>query len=193
MGAIKIPSADLLKKIYGETEESSARFTSLAENFEKKYHHDNAEFFTAPGRTEIIGNHVDHNGGQIIAASIDLDTIGAACPNGTNVIHMVSEGYKQEVVVDLDKLSTERYTKGTDALVAGIMNICRKKAMQQAVLMLMFPLRLLQQQVSALPHLLRCLFVPSPIISLMKENLSMVSTQEQDSTQRMYTGKKLPA
>ena len=34
MGAIKIPSADLLKKIYGETEESSARFTSLAENFE---------------------------------------------------------------------------------------------------------------------------------------------------------------
>lgn len=48
MGAIKIPSADLLKKIYGETEESSARFTSLAENFEKKYHHDNAEFFTAP-------------------------------------------------------------------------------------------------------------------------------------------------
>ena len=33
MGAIKIPSADLLKKIYGETEESSARFTSLAENF----------------------------------------------------------------------------------------------------------------------------------------------------------------
>ena len=72
-------------------------------NFEKKYHHDKAEFFTAPGRTEIIGNHVDHNGGQIIAASIDLDTIGAAYPNGTNVIHMISEGYKQEVVVDLDK------------------------------------------------------------------------------------------
>ena len=56
--------------------------TNLAVNFEKKYHHDKAEFFTAPGRTEIIGNHVDHNGGQIIAASIDLDTIGAAYPNG---------------------------------------------------------------------------------------------------------------
>ena len=107
MGTIKIPAADVLKKIYGETEESSARYTNLAVNFEKKYHHDKAEFFTAPGRTEIIGNHVDHNGGQIIAASIDLDTIGAAYPNGTNVIHMISEGYKQEVVVDLDKLSTE--------------------------------------------------------------------------------------
>ena len=70
MGTIKIPAAEVLKKIYGETEESSARYTNLAVNFEKKYHHDKAEFFTAPGRTEIIGNHVDHNGGQIIAASI---------------------------------------------------------------------------------------------------------------------------
>ena len=64
MGTIKIPAADVLKKIYGETEESSARYTNLAVNFEKKYHHDKAEFFTAPGRTEIIGNHVDHNGGR---------------------------------------------------------------------------------------------------------------------------------
>ena len=60
MGTIKIPAAEVLKKIYGETEESSARYTNLAVNFEKKYHHDKAEFFTAPGRTEIIGNHVDH-------------------------------------------------------------------------------------------------------------------------------------
>ena len=48
MGTIKIPAADVLKKIYGETEESSARYTNLAVNFEKKYHHDKAEFFTAP-------------------------------------------------------------------------------------------------------------------------------------------------
>lgn len=44
MGTIKIPAADVLKKIYGETEESSARYTNLAVNFEKKYHHDKAEF-----------------------------------------------------------------------------------------------------------------------------------------------------
>ena len=57
MGTIKIPAADVLKKIYGETEESSARYTNLAVNFEKKYHHDKAEFFTAPGRTEIITDY----------------------------------------------------------------------------------------------------------------------------------------
>lgn len=44
MGTIKIPAAEVLKKIYGETEESSARYTNLAVNFEKKYHHDKAEF-----------------------------------------------------------------------------------------------------------------------------------------------------
>ena len=54
MGTIKIPAAEVLKKIYGETEESSARYTNLAVNFEKKYHHDKAEFFTAPGRTVNI-------------------------------------------------------------------------------------------------------------------------------------------
>lgn len=90
---------------------------------------------------------MDHNGGQIIAASIDLDTIGAAYPNGTNVIHMISEGYKQEVVVDLDKLSTETYTKGTDALVAGIMEYMQKKAMLPVDLTLMFLPRLLPLQV----------------------------------------------
>ncbi len=53
MGTIKIPAAEVLKKIYGETEESSARlYKPLQVNFEKKYHHDKAEFFTAPGRTE---------------------------------------------------------------------------------------------------------------------------------------------
>ena len=51
MGTIKIPAADVLKKIYGETEESSARYTNLAVNFEKKYHHDKAVFLTSPVRT----------------------------------------------------------------------------------------------------------------------------------------------
>ena len=78
MGTIKIPAAEVLKKIYGETEESSARYTNLAVNFEKKYHHDKAEFFTAPGRTEIIGNHVDHNGGAHTSISKEAEELTPA-------------------------------------------------------------------------------------------------------------------
>lgn len=75
---MNMPSTAELERIYGESEQSQKRFQTLAETFYQLYHHKNAEFFSAPGRTEIIGNHTDHNGGRVIAASIDMDTIGAA-------------------------------------------------------------------------------------------------------------------
>ena len=77
----------------------------------KIYKQDKAEYFTSAGRTEIIGNHTDHNGGKVIAGSINLDTIGAAYPNDTQVIHITSEGYRDEIVVDLTKLSKEKLQK----------------------------------------------------------------------------------
>ena len=67
---MNIPNKNELTRIYGEAERSAARFQSVADHFAEIYHHDTAEFFTAPGRTEIIGNHTDHNGGRVIAGSI---------------------------------------------------------------------------------------------------------------------------
>ena len=59
---MNLPETAKLQEIYGETEKSSARFQKLADNFAKTYKHDKAEYFTSAGRTEIIGNHTDHNG-----------------------------------------------------------------------------------------------------------------------------------
>ena len=115
---MNMPSTAELERIYGESEKSQKRFQALAETFHRLYHHKNAEFFSAPGRTEIIGNHTDHNGGRVIAASIDMDTIGAAFPNDSNVIHITSEGYDSEIVIDLDHLDEVPKTSGTEALVA---------------------------------------------------------------------------
>lgn len=78
------------------------------------------EFFTAPGRTEIIGNHVDHNGGRVLAASIDMDTIGAAYPNKSECIEIISESYNDKIVVDLRNLDEIPINRGTISLVAGI-------------------------------------------------------------------------
>ena len=89
---MNLPETAKLQEIYGETEKSTVRFKKLAENFAEKYHHDRAEYVTSAGRTEIIGNHTDHNGGKVIAGSINLDTIGAAYPNGTQTIRITSEG-----------------------------------------------------------------------------------------------------
>ena len=129
---MNLPEKENLQKIYGETEKSSARFIHLGEKFAEIYKHDHAEYFTSPGRTEIIGNHVDHNGGKVIAGSINLDTVGAAAPNGTDVIRITSEGYRDEIVVDLSKLSKKNYQKGTPALVAGMIEGAQKNGFKAA-------------------------------------------------------------
>ena len=103
---MQIPQTSVLKTIYGETKESSQRFESLYQGFEKSFGEKEVEFFSAPGRTEIIGNHTDHNGGKILAASIDMDTIGAACPTDTNTIEIISEGYRDKIIVNLDRLES---------------------------------------------------------------------------------------
>ena len=104
-----------MTRIYSEAEKS-ARFQAVADHFAEIYHHDIA-IFTAPGRTEIIGNHTDHNGGRVIAGSIDMDTIGAAYANNSSVIRITSEGYDKEVVVDISQ-SCQR-TEGSGNRISG--------------------------------------------------------------------------
>ena len=118
---MKLPSIENLEKIYGESEISGKRYESLAKNFKEQFGTDEMEFFTSPGRTEIVGNHTDHNGGKILAGSISMDTIGAAYPNGTSVIRIISEGYKKQIVVDLDDLENAPKCCGSVSLVAGMM------------------------------------------------------------------------
>ena len=53
-------------------------------------------FVSAPGRTEVVGNHTDHNKGRVLAAAVDLDTVAAVSPRSdTNVVMLYSEGYAQ--------------------------------------------------------------------------------------------------
>ncbi len=122
---MKYPQSDTLEKIYGESVRSLSRYQSLAKNYRKNFNSDQMEFFTAPGRTEIVGNHTDHNGGKILAASISLDTIGAAYPNQSEQIRIVSEGYRDPIFVDLSKLAQQPKNCGSLSLVAGIAQAVR--------------------------------------------------------------------
>jgi len=63
----------------------------------------NIELFSAPGRTEVGGNHTDHNHGRVLAAAINLDAISAAAVNDENVVRIKSDGYSMDVV-NLDEL-----------------------------------------------------------------------------------------
>jgi galactokinase len=76
--------------------------------------------FTAAGRTELGGNHTDHNLGKVLAASIQLDQAAVAAPRNDRTVFFRSEGYP-DVRVDLSDLTPRREEQGkTEALVRGI-------------------------------------------------------------------------
>ena len=76
--------------------------------------------FSAPGRTEIGGNHTDHQHGCVIAAAVDMTTTAEVHLNGTNVIRVDSEGYKP-VEIDLSDLKIREEEKNTTAaLICGV-------------------------------------------------------------------------
>lgn len=120
-----MPKKEVLEQVYGESEKSGKRFLHLSERFAENFGDAEVEFFTSPGRTEMIGNHTDHNGGKIVAASISLDTIGAAAPNGTGIIHIRSEGYDM-IDVEIAAVSAVEKKAGTKALIAGMVEAIDK-------------------------------------------------------------------
>lgn len=76
--------------------------------------------FSAPGRTEIGGNHTDHQHGCVLAAAIDLDMLGAALPNGTDEICVISEGFAPSRISLADLSVRPEETNTSAALIRGI-------------------------------------------------------------------------
>ena len=77
-------------------------------------------YFSAPGRTEIGGNHTDHQRGRVLAAAVNLDTQAAVRVNGTNTVRILSKGYPL-CTVSLDTLvPQESEVNATPALVRGV-------------------------------------------------------------------------
>ena len=76
--------------------------------------------FSAPGRTELGGNHTDHQHGHVLAAAVDLDTRATVAKNGLGCIRVLSEGYPL-CRVELDDLAQKPDEAGTTAaLIRGV-------------------------------------------------------------------------
>ena len=77
-------------------------------------------YFSAPGRTEIGGNHTDHQRGRVLAAAVNLEAVAAVRANGTDQIRILSEGYPmcQVSLADLEPNTAEYNT--TPALIRGV-------------------------------------------------------------------------
>jgi len=113
-----------LEKIYVTKHEVSrqrTRLEKLINNFSVLFGENReAELFSAPGRTEIGGNHTDHNNGKVLAASINLDAVAVVSKNDENIVRVKSEGYPMDTVNldELDKI-TDDHLKSA-ALVRGV-------------------------------------------------------------------------
>ena len=77
-------------------------------------------YFSAPGRTEIGGNHTDHQRGRVLAGAVNLDTVAAVRPNGTNVIRIQSLGYPLCEVDLADLKPNEAEFNTTVSLIRGV-------------------------------------------------------------------------
>lgn len=114
-----------LKTLYGGQAErlrgEKRRYAELLEKFKAAFPgSEEVEFFSSPGRTEVGGNHTDHNAGRVLAAAVDLDILAVAARRQDNRIHVVSEGYPP-IKLQLDRLkplNSERFT--TAALIRGV-------------------------------------------------------------------------
>lgn len=114
---------NLLKDIYIDDnilEYQNNRYITALEKFKEIYGNKEVEIYSAPGRSEVCGNHTDHQYGKVLATSINLDTIAVVAKNDNNKVRLKSEGYS-ELVVNLNKLDFINEEKGTsNALIRGI-------------------------------------------------------------------------
>ncbi|MBE6720367.1 MAG: galactokinase [Ruminococcaceae bacterium] len=120
-----------LKAVYvtdGFVSEQKPRYTRTLSEFGELFGFDReVSIMSAPGRTEVCGNHTDHNNGKVLAASINLDAIAVVSENNEGVIRVKSKGHKMNVV-DLSDLEPDesRYGDSTSlvqGVAAGIKNL----------------------------------------------------------------------
>ena len=77
-------------------------------------------YFSAPGRTEIGGNHTDHQRGRVLAGAVNLDTRAAVRVNGSDTIRILSKGYPMSVVDVKELTPVEAEINSTPALIRGV-------------------------------------------------------------------------
>ena len=103
-----------------QLEYQKQRYITTIGKFEEHYGEADVQIFSAPGRSEIGGNHTDHQHGKVLACAINRDAIGVVKPLEEQEIRLISDG-SEEYVVDITDLGIKEEEKGTTmALIRGV-------------------------------------------------------------------------
>ena len=114
-------NAGVLSAIYGaDAEYGAERIRKAVEAFKETYGDGDFSVFSVPGRSEICGNHTDHNRGEVFAASINLDIIAVARKTEGTTVRLTSEGFG-ESVVDVSNLEVVSEQNGSpSSIIRGV-------------------------------------------------------------------------
>ena len=114
----------LLRDIYLDEEKldyQRKRYVDAINKYKELYGDDDVEIYSAPGRSEVGGNHTDHQNGEVLAASINLDAIGIVKPLQEGTVKVVSDNYPM-ITIDLNDLELKEEEKETTvALIKGVL------------------------------------------------------------------------
>ena len=112
----------------GNVEAQKARYETITAGYEECYGKaQELSYFSAPGRTEVGGNHTDHNHGCVLAAAVHLDIVAAAAKNDDNVVRLKSLEYPGMDVIDLNDLAPqEKEMEKAASLIRGVCARCRE-------------------------------------------------------------------
>ena len=119
--------------IYVDTEQlqyQKQRYINAISKFEQYYGDGEIKIFSAPGRSEIGGNHTDHQRGKVLACAINTDVIGIVKKVKSEEIKIISDNF-EEIVVNITDLTIREEEKGTTlALIRGVLAGFRSKGYQ---------------------------------------------------------------
>ncbi len=117
------PAKALMEKLYGAAgaQENADRYRDMICKFRDTYGDRDMLMFSSPGRTEISGNHTDHNHGKVLAGSINLDCVGIAAKNDSAKVNIISETFHQKFTIDLNHLEPSEKKAGTVDLTKGLL------------------------------------------------------------------------
>ena len=116
---------DVLTDIYVDKDKlpyERKRYIEAIEQYITRFGDDDVWIYSAPGRSEIGGNHTDHQHGEVLAASINHDAIAVAKKLDDQVVRIVSDGYNNLIAIHLDDLDKKDKEEGsTQALIRGVL------------------------------------------------------------------------
>lgn len=119
-----------LAKLYKESEIPAQieRYIRVSKTFDELFGEGlDVCVFSSPGRTEVGGNHTDHNHGKVLAAAVDLDAIAVAAKTDDNLVRIKSEGYSMDTADLLDLTIKENETGHSASLVRGVCAAFKKR------------------------------------------------------------------